>query len=117
MSGLTCRAFSGLRVMELYHSLASGLDGSWFSDPWPCAPPALLILTIGELLHRKGAIFFCCGCVPSGFKLRCCTIVNKPFMNRPPSPFHKKIYSLWNRLGKTVRGDGARCGVKFRSGE
>jgi len=67
--------------MELYHSLASGLDGSWFSDPGPSAPPALLILTIGELLHRKGAIFFCCGCVPSGFKLRCCTIVNKPFMN------------------------------------
>ena len=77
-------------------------------------PPALLILTIGELLHRKGAIFFCCGCVPSGFKLRCCTIVNKPFMNRPQNPFHKKIYSLWNRLGKPVQENGARCEFKFR---
>jgi hypothetical protein len=83
--------------MELYHSLASGLDGSWFSESGQSAPPALLILTMGELLHRKGAIFFCCGSVPSGFKLRCCTIVNKAFMNGVWGPFHKKIYSLWNR--------------------
>ena len=83
--------------MELYHSLASGLDGSWFSESRSSAPPALFILTIAELLHRKGAIFFCCGCVPSGFKLRCCTIVNKPLINRLWGPFHKKIYSLWNK--------------------
>ncbi|MEG3971243.1 hypothetical protein QUA00_27020 [Microcoleus sp. T2B6] len=29
--------------------------------------------------------------------LRCCTIVNKPFRNGLSGPFHKKIYSLWNR--------------------
>lgn len=29
--------------------------------------------------------------------LRCCTIVNKPFMNGPESRFHKKIYSSLHR--------------------
>ena len=34
-------------------------------------PACQLILTFGELLHRKGAIVFCCGFVPSAFKFRC----------------------------------------------
>jgi hypothetical protein len=33
----------------------------------------------------------------NGLKLRCCTILNKLFMNRLSGLFHKKIHSLWNR--------------------
>src|SRR4028119_545414 len=99
--------------MELYHSLASGLDGSWFSESGQSAPPALLILTIGELLHRKGAIFFCCASVPSGFKLRCCTIVNKPFMNGQDARSTRKSILCGTGI-LPVLENSARCEFKFR---
>jgi len=35
--------------------------------------------------------------LPWFIPLRCCTILNKLFMNRLSGLFHKKIHSLWNR--------------------
>jgi len=35
--------------------------------------------------------------LPWFIPVRCCTILNKLFMNRLSGLFHKKIHSLWNR--------------------
>ncbi len=46
--------------------------------------------------------------------LRCCTILNKLFMNRLSGLFHKKIHSLWNRPESLLSENGARCEVNQR---
>jgi hypothetical protein len=54
--------------------------------------------------------------LPTKFKLKSCTILNKLFMNRLSGLFHKKIHSLWNRPESLLSENGARCEFKSTIG-
>jgi Uma2 family endonuclease len=53
--------------------------------------------TVSGKLATQIGIVLAAEKLPWFIPLRCCTILNKLFMNRLSGLFHKKIHSLWNR--------------------
>jgi hypothetical protein len=53
--------------------------------------------TVSGKLATQIGIVLAAEKLPWFIPLRCCTILNKLFMNRLSGLFHKKIHSLWNK--------------------